>query len=94
MQSDTDRVSLIRACLEGALKPVRLEIIDESHKHLGHAGAASGGGHFNVTIVSPAFAGKSTLERHRMIYLAVADLMRTEIHALGIKALTPQEDTS
>ena len=92
MQPDTDRVSLIRSCLETALQPVRLEIIDESHKHLGHAGAASGGGHFNVTIVSRAFVGKSTLERHRMVYLAVADLMRTEIHALGIRALSPEED--
>jgi len=92
MQPDTVRVSLIRSCLETALQPARLEIIDESHKHLGHAGAASGGGHFNVTIVSRAFAGKSTLERHRMVYLAVADLMRTEIHALGIRALTPEED--
>ncbi len=90
--SEIDRVSLIKTYLENALKPSRLEITDESHKHIGHAGAASGGGHFNVTIVSRDFAGKSTLERHRMVYLAVDDLMRSEIHALSIKALSPEED--
>jgi BolA protein len=90
--SNVDRVSLIKSHLEKALKPSRLEITDESHKHIGHAGAASGGGHFNVTIVSPDFTGKSTLERHRLVYLAVDNLMRTEIHALGIKALSPEED--
>lgn len=86
-----ERTEMIRQRIENALTPDVIEIIDESHLHAGHAGAASGGGHFNVTIVSDQFKGKSTIERHRMVYLAVDDLMRTEIHALGIKALTPEE---
>jgi BolA protein len=90
--SEIDRVSLIKTRLEKALEPSRLEITDESHKHIGHAGAASGGGHFNVTLVYPDFTGKSTLERHRLVYLAVDDLMRSEIHALSIKALSPKEE--
>jgi BolA protein len=90
--SKIDRVSLIKTRLGKALMPSRLEITDESHKHIGHAGAASGGGHFNVTIVSRDFTGKSTLDRHRLVYLAVDDLMRSEIHALSIKALSPEED--
>jgi BolA protein len=89
---ETSRVSLIKTHLETALSPDRLEIIDESHKHIGHAGAASGGGHFTLTIVSSVFTGKSTLERHRLVYQAVEDLMPLEIHALSIKALTPEED--
>lgn len=86
-----DRTAMIRQRLEKALSPDQIEIIDESHLHAGHAGAASGGGHFNVMIVSDQFKGKSTIERHRMVYLAVDDIMRTEIHALSIKALTPDE---
>lgn len=74
-----------------ALDPQRLEIIDDSAKHAGHAGAASGGGHYRMTIVSPRFAGKGTLERHRLIYDALGAMMRSEIHALSIKALTPAE---
>ncbi len=88
----TSRVSLIKTHLESALSPIQLEIIDESHKHIGHAGAASGGGHFTLTIVSSIFTDKSTLERHRMVYQAVDDLMSSEIHALSIMALTPEED--
>ena len=86
-----DRVAMIRERLEHALSPVLIDIIDESHRHAGHTGAASGGGHFNVTVVSDKFTGQSTIQRHRMIYLAVDDLMRTEIHALSIKALAPEE---
>ena len=86
-----ERTAMIRQRLEQALAPDDIEIIDDSHLHAGHAGAASGGGHFNVTIVSDRFRDKSTIERHRMVYLAVDDLMRTEIHALSIRALTPEE---
>ena len=82
---------MIKERLEKELTPKQIDITDESHLHAGHAGAASGGGHFNVTIISDQFAGKSTIERHRMVYLAIDDLMRTEIHALSIKALTPEE---
>ena len=86
-----DRIGMIRERLEQALSPDHIEIIDESYQHAGHAGAASGGGHFNVNIISEKFSGKSPLERHRMVYLAVDDLMRTEIHALSIIAKTPGE---
>ena len=85
------RVELIRNCLEKVLTPEHLEISDDSHKHVGHPGAKSGGGHFTVSIVSEKFRDQSTIERHRMVYLAVDELMRTEIHALSIKALTPKE---
>ena len=86
-----DRVEMIRTRLEEALSPSQIDIDDQSQQHAGHAGAASGGGHFSVAIVSEKFNGKSTIERHRMVYLAVDDLMRTEIHALSIKALTSEE---
>lgn len=86
-----DRVEAIRSRIEQALAPQRVEISDESHKHAGHAGAAGGGGHFSVTIVSSRFEGRSTIERHRMVYLAVTDLMPQAIHALSIQARTPKE---
>ena len=82
---------MIRERLEKALSPSQIDIVDESHLHAGHAGAASGGGHFSVTIVSDKFNEQSTIERHRMVYIAVDDLMRTEIHALSIKAFSPDE---
>jgi BolA protein len=73
------------------LNPVSLEIIDESHKHAGHAGSRDGGGHYLLQIVTSQFTGKSTLVRHRMIYLALGDMMKREIHALNIQAKTPDE---
>lgn len=76
----------------GALAPVRMELVDESAKHAGHAGAAPGGNtHWNLTIVSAAFAGKPTVVRHRMIYDALGDLMKNPIHALAIRARAPGE---
>lgn len=72
-----------------ALEPVLLEITDESDKHVGHAGAKSGMGHFNMTIASAGFEGKSPLARQRMVYEALGDMMHTDIHALSIRALTP-----
>lgn len=74
-----------------ALEPSRLDIIDESHRHAGHAGARDGGGHFRMTIVSPHFAGKRTMERHRLVYDAAGDLMKRQIHALSITAKAPDE---
>ncbi len=71
------------------LQAISVEVEDETWRHKGHAGAASGGGHFNVTIVSPLFEGKSLVERHQMVYAAVGDEMQ-DIHALSIKALLPQ----
>lgn len=86
-----DRSAMIRTRLEDALDPEHLEIIDESARHAGHAGAASGGGHFIVHIVSAAFAGKNLIQRHRLVYDAVDDIMHTEIHALSIQAKSPDE---
>lgn len=85
------RVALIRTAIEAALAPVALEVIDESHKHLGHEGARDGRGHFAVHVVSAAFAGLGPLARHRKVYEAVGELMRTDIHALSIRAQTPDE---
>lgn len=74
-----------------ALDPELLELRDDSALHAGHAGARDGGGHFALTIVSPQFAGKSTVARHRLIYAALGSLMRREIHALAIRAYAPGE---
>ena len=87
-----ERVSRIRAALEKELAPTRLEIIDDSARHAGHAGAREGG-HFRVRVTSEAFRGKSTIQRHRLVFAAVADLMKTDIHALNIDARTPEEKT-
>ena len=85
------RVARIRALLGEALQPQRLEVADDSHKHAGHAGARGGQGHFSVDIVSAAFAGKLPLARHRLVYAALGDMMQTDIHALSIRARTPDE---
>jgi BolA family transcriptional regulator, general stress-responsive regulator len=74
-----------------ALEPTVLEIIDESHKHAGHAGAREGGGHYVLNIVSAQFSGSNTVARHRMIYSALGELMKREIHALTIQAHAPEE---
>lgn len=73
------------------LAPAHLEIADDSALHAGHEGAKGGGGHYQLTIVSEQFAGKPTVARHRMIYERLADMMQREIHALSIKAATPDE---
>ncbi len=82
---------LIRTTLTNALQPEFLEIIDDSAAHAGHAGARNGGGHFHVNIVAEAFQGKSLVQRHQLVYQALGELMKHEIHALGINALTPSE---
>jgi BolA protein len=74
-----------------ALEPDLLEVVDDSHRHAGHAGAADGRGHFTVLVVAAKFAGLGTLRRHRLVYDAVGDLMTTDIHALSIHALAPGE---
>lgn len=81
-----NRLSEIETRLRSALMPTELEIIDDSAAHHGHAGAASGGGHFRIKIVSECFSGKPIIARHRMIHAALADLMPAEIHALAIDA--------
>jgi BolA protein len=82
------RVDRLRAALEAALSPVQLDIRDDSALHAGHAGAREGG-HFHVVIASPLFAGRSPIERHRMVYAAAAGLLAREIHALSIDARIP-----
>ena len=85
--------SILRERLDG-LKPLHLELADDSAQHAGHEGAKSGGGHFRLLIVSAEFSGKSTLIRHRIVYAALGDLMRSKIHALSIQSLTPEEAQS
>jgi BolA protein len=85
------RVEAIRKAIENALAPVALEIEDESHKHVGHAGAQDGRGHFRVAVVSSAFVGLNPIARHRAVYAAVGELMATDIHALTISARAPDE---
>jgi BolA protein len=89
-----ERVAKIRGRLETAFQPDELEIIDDSHRHAGHAGARDGRGHFNVRIVSRQFSGKRTVERHRMVYAALGPLMKTDIHALGVMAMSPDDPQS
>lgn len=85
------RVSLIRQRLESAFQPIELEIVDDSHRHAGHAGARDGRGHFNVRLVTGAFSGKRQVERHKLVYAALGSLMQTDIHALGLIALSPED---
>jgi BolA protein len=84
------RINMIRERLTDALQPQSLHIIDESHKHVGHAQAGAGG-HFAVEIVSDAFKDKNPMQRHRLVYDILGEAMKTEIHALSIKASTPDE---
>lgn len=84
----------IKTKLTEALAPIRLDLTDESHLHAGHAGARpEGESHFRLLVVSDAFKNRGRLERQRMIYQILGDLMATDIHALSIKALTPDEET-
>lgn len=88
---NAERVERIRAALEEAFAPCAVQVVDESHRHVGHAGARDGRGHFAVEIVSAAFVGMAPLARHRAVYAALGALMQTDIHALAIRALSPEE---
>ena len=85
------RPERIRALLSASLEPTLLELSDDSALHAGHAGAASGGGHYSLRIVSPRFEGLRLVMRHRLVYDSVHDMMHKEIHALAITALAPSE---
>ena len=85
-----ERIARIRQAIEQQLAPASLDIVDDSAAHAGHAGAREGG-HFRVTLVADAFRGHSSIERHRLVYAAVAPLMGSDIHALNIVARTPEE---
>ncbi len=89
MNTATDIEALLRERL-APLDLQRFELTDDSHLHAGHAGAREGG-HYRLLLVSAAFSGKNTVARHRQVFSLVGDLMRTRIHALGIKALAPEE---
>lgn len=85
------RVKSIEERLAAEFSPSYLQVRDQSHLHAGHAGARDGMGHFEVTIVTDAFDGRSRIERHRLIYAALGALMQTDIHALKINAYSPAE---
>ncbi len=85
----TDKAAEIHRRVAQALEPTSLDVLDEGHLHVGHAG--EGQGHFRVRVTSAAFAGKSLMQRHRMVYEAVGDMMSGEVHALAIEARAPDE---
>lgn len=85
------RIERMRERLKAALAPTDIKITDESHLHAGHAGAQSGRGHYALHIRSEAFTGKSPIQRHRMVYEALGEMMQTDIHALSIRAQAPAE---
>ncbi|HEY3643918.1 MAG TPA: BolA family protein [Gammaproteobacteria bacterium] len=86
-----DRSTAIRDKLQQRFAPLELSVLDDSAKHAGHAGARDGRGHFTVRVVSKEFADHNRIERHRMVYAALGELMQTDIHALSITAFTPEE---
>jgi BolA protein len=86
-----DRLARMRAQFERHLQPESVEITDDSHLHAGHVGARDGKGHYSVRVVAPCFAGLRPMARHQLVYRAVADMMHTDIHALSIVALAPDE---
>jgi len=85
------RLKEIQSRLEAALEPETVQVEDEGHNHVGHEGARDGRGHFHVLVVSEHFQGKLPIQRHRMVYQAMGELMQTDIHALAIDAYTPEE---
>jgi BolA protein len=91
LSAATDRAIRIREILTRRFQPSHLELHDESDRHVGHAGATSGGGHFRAVIVSDEFEGKSLLERHRMVNDAMRELFGSEIHALALRTCAPSE---
>ena len=87
----SERHQRITERLEAAFAPTDILVKDQSHLHAGHAGARDGKGHFEVQIVADAFAGKTRIQRHRMVYEALGDIMQTDIHALSVRAQAPDE---
>lgn len=87
----SDRLDQIQAALAEALSPLHMEIVDESHKHAGHAGAAAGGGHFRALLVSRRFEGLSRMARQRLVYQVLDPWMGNQIHAFSMRTFTPEE---
>ena len=86
-----NRIKMIKKVLEETFSPIEIEVLDESHRHVGHLGARSGKGHFKLTIISKRFEGLPMIQRQRLVYRALASLMETDIHALSMSTLTPSE---
>ena len=89
--ANPERMRRMRERLEAAFAPATLDVVDDSPRHVGHAGAQGGPGHFTIDIVSDAFAGQAPLARHRAVYAALGEMMSDDIHALSIRADTPAE---
>ncbi len=89
--ANPERIERMRVLLAAAFEPCTVAVVDDSHKHVGHAGARDGRGHFTVAITSDAFAGLAPLARHRAVYAALGDMLDTDIHALSIHARTRDE---
>lgn len=89
----TERIEKMRDRLTATFAPVECQLVDDSHLHAGHAGAASGAGHYSVRLVSERFDGLNRVARHRLVYDCLRDMMTSDIHALNIIALTPSEAT-
>lgn len=89
-----NRIERIQALLQSSLTPAECVVDDESHLHAGHAGAASGGGHYRLRLVSAHFEGLNKVARHRLVYDALHEMMPQEIHALAMTLLTPGEAAS
>lgn len=89
-----NRLQRIRELLDAGLTPVECVVDDESHLHAGHAGAASGGGHYRLRLVSARFEGLGKVARHRLVYDCLREMMQKEIHALAMTLLTPDEAKS
>lgn len=85
-------VQRIERTLRDVLDASEVRVEDESAHHVGHAGAAAGGGHYRVTVVSPRFEGKTQVQRHRLVYAALGDAMGSTIHALALTTRTPGRD--
>ena len=91
MMNTEQRITEMRRRLEQALSPEELSIEDEGHLHVGHEGARDGRGHFRLVLVSEALEGMTMIQKHRAVYDALGDLMRTDIHALAIDAYSSSE---
>jgi BolA protein len=89
--SRASRPERIREQLVRQFRDAQVEVIDDSHLHAGHAGARDGKGHFRVRVISPDFAGLRPIQRHQLVYRTLQEMMQTDIHALNIAALTPEE---
>ncbi|WP_194723171.1 BolA family protein [Noviherbaspirillum malthae] len=89
-----ERMDKMRSLLVATFAPLECQLEDESHLHAGHAGAASGAGHYKLRMVSERFTGLNRIARHRLVYDCLRDMMSSDIHALNIVAIAPSEMTS